>query len=69
MSKCVEKAFACSLGIVSLLGTFVQTELIQSIIFVVIIFSFTVSIVSFFSELSIKYSENTEKWLSCQKKS
>lgn len=61
MRKCVEKAFAYSLVIVSLLGTFIQTELIQSIIFVVIIPSFILSIVSFFSELSIKCRENAEK--------
>jgi len=61
LKKCVEKAFALALIIVSLVGTFLQTELISSIIYVIIIPSFILSIVSFFSEISVECQENAEK--------
>ena len=46
MKKCVEKAFACALIVISIVGSFVQTELIDSIIYVIIIPSFILSLVS-----------------------
>ena len=61
MKKCVEKAFACALIVVSIIGSFLQTELIDSIVYVIIIPSFILSLVSFFSELSIKCHDNAKK--------
>ena len=59
--KTVEKAFAITLVILSIVGTLCDTEHIGSIIYAVIVPSFILSVISFISEISDKCQENAEK--------
>lgn len=61
IKKTVEKAFAITLVILSIIGTFSDAEHIGSIIYAVIVPSFILSVISFISEISDKCQENAEK--------
>lgn len=61
MKKIVEKAFAITLIILSLIATFLQFEIIGDMIYAIIIPSFVLSLISFVAEISEKCEADSTK--------
>jgi len=68
MKKIVEKAFAITLIILSLIATFSQSELIGDMIYAIIIPSFVLSLISFIAEISEKCQMDAKKTSDLAKK-
>ncbi len=61
MKKIVEKAFAITLIILSLIATFLQIEVIGDMIYAIIIPSFVLSLISFVAEISVKCETDSKE--------
>lgn len=59
--KKFEKAFAIALIIISVFGTIYETEIIENIIYAVVIPSFILSLISFASDISEKCQKSAEE--------
>lgn len=62
VKKTIETSFAITLIFISILATFIQSSIFQSIIYAVIIPSFLLSIISFISELEEKCEQNAKNF-------
>ena len=62
--KGIQVAFAITLIIISIIATIWQTELLENIIYAVVIPSFILSVISFVAEIADKCQTNAEKFAS-----